>query len=86
MSVARRGRREIITPAAGMRIETQKTFVLFLKRTHELHEQRMLHHVGEIPRVIMVTVVHAATGTFTTTLRTNIGAPAATSGRWPSIG
>ena len=56
---------------------------------HKLHKQHMLHHVGEIPRVIMVSVVHAVTGTFTTTLRTNIGAPAATSAlyspsEWPA--
>ena len=84
--VATRRRHKIVAPASGMRIDIKKSLFLALHRTHQAHQRRMLQHIGEITRVIMMTVIQA-TGTLTTVLRTgNEQALIANEGMCASIG
>ena len=76
---------EIVAPGSRVRVEVEKALFFFLQRAEELRQQRVFRQVGEIARVIMMPVVHAArTGTLTTTLRINVGAATAMPPRWAS--
>jgi hypothetical protein len=51
-------RRQIIKPDAGMGVDHTKGLILALQIGDDLRQHRVLEHIGEIARMVAVTVIH----------------------------
>jgi hypothetical protein len=52
------GRRQVVEPDARMCVDDPERLVLALEIGDDLGQHRVLEHIGEIARVIAVTVIH----------------------------